>query len=186
VQTAKELERMIDKPESSSGVFRPAMLCVLSVAGAYILADLIEVNRFAHLWMHGASFFRYQCVFLVLFGSGLTIYAIQRRGPRRLGTLELAFVCTVGAFLCAVLALFILPAFSGRDLFRNLTSVLGLRTLVVGAGLTLSWVTGILTGVLAGTLLQGKRRAVVILGAACILIRVSEVIAHYRLGERIW
>jgi Ni/Fe-hydrogenase subunit HybB-like protein len=123
------------------------MLCVLSVVGAYLLSELIEINRIARLWMHGASFFRYQFTFLVFFGGVVTIYAIREQPQRRrpLSTLKLAAVCAVGAFLCAVLALFILPAFSARNILANLVSAEGRRALVVGAGLTLSWLTGILT-----------------------------------------
>jgi hypothetical protein len=166
--------------------YATVMVCVLSVVGAYLLAELVEINRIARLWMHGGSFFRYQFTFLLLFGGALTIYAIQEQQRRRLSTLNFMAVCAVGAFLCALLALFILPAFSARNMFANLTSAEGWRALVVGAGLTLSWLTGILTGVLAGTFLQGKRRAVVILVVICILIKGSEAVAHYHLGERIW
>ncbi len=160
-----QTEPSIGNQELSFNVYSTVMLCTLSVVGAYLLAELVEINRIARLWMHGASFFRYQFTFLVLFGGALTIYAIREQKRRRLSTIKLTAVRAVGAFLCAVLALFILPAFSARNMLANLTSAEGRRALVVGAGLTLSWLTGILTGVLAGTLLQGKRRAIVILRA---------------------
>jgi hypothetical protein len=180
------MESAIDNRENLVNVYTAVLFCALSVVGAYFLAELVEINRIARLWMHGASFFRYQLVFSLLLWGVLAIYAIRERRRGHLNTLKLTATAVVAAFFCAAVSLISLPAFSGRDITANLTSSQGWLALVTGVGISLSWLTGMLAGLLGSALLQGKRRMVLILIGTCIVVKAIESIAHYHFGERIW
>jgi hypothetical protein len=57
---------------------------------------------------------------------------------------------------------------------------------MMAAVFSLSWLTGMLAGLMGSALLQRKRRIAPILVGTCIVVKVAEAIAHFHFGERIW
>ena len=145
-----------------------------------------RINRVVRLWMHGASFLRYQGVFQLLLWSVLSIYTIRERTSGPLRTLKFTAIAVVAGVVCGAISLISLPVFSGRDFTANLTSWQGWSVLIMGVAISLSWLTGMFTGLLGSALFQRKRRMALILLSTCIVVRVIEATAHYHFGERMW
>jgi hypothetical protein len=160
-------------------------LSTVASIGAYALAELVEINRFSRIWIHGNNYWCYQGIFFALVWAAVA--ALLTKGSER----PLAVLLVVGSlvgFGAGVVSLSLLPVVCGSGTSatgRYYGSLIGLSTLLTGSAVVLSWVTGAIVGLLIYSARRGKKFLVGLVIFAFV-IRVVEIGLHYRFGEKFW
>lgn len=90
------------------GIQHPLVRSALVIVGTYAIAEIAEINRFLHIWVHGEGYWCYQGIFFAFLWAAVS-YLLFKRNNLSLPVLLL--LGSVGGFGIGLVSLSLLPLF---------------------------------------------------------------------------
>lgn len=172
--------------DSGSGRIDRLLLLLASIAIAFVIAEVTELDRFLRTLIHGYLFWTYAATFFFGFALlfGLFLWRGEQGQPAPLP--KLLFASVIIGFVSSLLGICLSPTLLGHGV-RPAISALRDPVALLAAGLISSgWLSGALAAFVYDSLVSRNRRRLMVLLAVCLGVRGIELATHLILGERLW
>jgi hypothetical protein len=182
----------IESLSSAGGITskRLAHFGVLLVSSVltFIVAELVELNRFLRTVIQGQFFWAYTIVFVFTFVLLFAFSLLWFRGGQSQPTSfkRLFLPGTIVGFVSSLLGISLSPVLVSGGMSPGISAWKDSAHLFVAGVISLGWLSGALTAYIYHLIISNRWRKLTILFAICVGIRGMELVTHLVLSEKRW
>lgn len=161
-------------------------LLLFSSSLAFVVAELVEVNRFLRTVIHGKSFWAYTVILIFTFALLLALLPSKDNEGWSRRMAQLSLLGTVVGYVGSLLGILFSPILLKGELPSSLIIWRHFPHFFLAGLISLGWLNGAVAAFIYHSILSNNRRRLIILFAGCLVVRGVELALHIAVGERLW